>query len=90
MVSGSGPKKGVAVMFTDTEASGAQNFDARIRKDAKVLGDVLLTRVQHGGEVSDSRFARAELVENLDAHWLANRTEAARNQVDDLFGKRVG
>jgi len=54
-----------------------------------VLRDVLLRGAEGVGELADGGLAVAEMVEQPDPHRLADRAEAARDQLDAVVGERV-
>jgi hypothetical protein len=63
--------------------------DAGIGQHGQVLGNVLLGGRQRRRQLAHRRFAVAEPVEQLDPHGLADHTEAAGDQLDQVVGEGV-
>ena len=74
----------------DVVALLAAAEDAGVGEHGEVLGDVLLRGADRLGELADGGLAVAEPVEQLDPHRLADRAEAAGDQLDQVIGKRMG
>ncbi len=68
----------------DVVALLAAAEDADVAEHRQVLGDVLLRRLEHVGELADGRLAIAQLVKEPDPHRLAKHAEAAGDQLDEI------
>ena len=78
-----------AIAVVDVVAVLAAGEHAGVDEHGEVLGDVLLAGVELLGERVDAQLAVAEQVEHADAQRLAERAEAAGDQLGEVFGKRV-
>ena len=63
--------------------------DPLLAQDAEVLGDVLLRRADRVGQLLHGRLPLPEQVEQLDPRRVGEHAEAARDQLDQLVGKRM-
>src|SRR6266508_251842 len=66
----------------DVVAVLAPAEDAGVGEHGQVFGDVLLRAADRFGELADGGLAVAEPVEQPDPHRLADRAEAAGDQLD--------